>query len=89
LADDSLKYSLIAVTGLAGDAYGSWKRRESQRMWLKDFLPRDLKQTTNKKETALISVGVRSDVAADYCGNILWVLNEFGSRALPIGLSNE
>jgi len=31
--------SVIAVTGLAGHAYGSWKSRQSSRMWLKDLLP--------------------------------------------------
>ena len=34
--------SLVAVTGLAGHAYGSWKSRDSGRMWLRDFLPEDL-----------------------------------------------
>ncbi|CAG8701125.1 10351_t:CDS:2, partial [Acaulospora colombiana] len=33
---------IVAVTGLAGHPYGSWKNRQSQRMWLQDFLPRDL-----------------------------------------------
>ncbi|KAF8535479.1 hypothetical protein BDD12DRAFT_912762 [Trichophaea hybrida] len=31
--------SVIAVTGLGGHAYGSWKSRQSSRMWLKDLLP--------------------------------------------------
>ncbi|PVF90980.1 hypothetical protein CPB86DRAFT_681978, partial [Serendipita vermifera] len=35
-------YSVVAVTGLAGHAYGSWRSRESGRMWLQDFLPNDL-----------------------------------------------
>jgi hypothetical protein len=35
-------YSIVAVTGLAGHAYGSWKSRESGRMWLQDFLPEQL-----------------------------------------------
>jgi len=33
---------VIAVTGLAGNAFGSWRNRETQQMWLKDFLPRDV-----------------------------------------------
>lgn len=33
--------SVIAVTGLAGHAFGSWVHRESSAMWLKDFLPQD------------------------------------------------
>jgi hypothetical protein len=31
--------SVIAVTGLRGHAHGSWKSRQSSRMWLKDLLP--------------------------------------------------
>ncbi|KAH0608276.1 uncharacterized protein H6S33_002328 [Morchella sextelata] len=30
---------IVAVTGLAGHAYGSWKSRKTQKMWLQDFLP--------------------------------------------------
>ncbi|PVF93576.1 hypothetical protein CPB86DRAFT_836596 [Serendipita vermifera] len=33
---------VVAVTGLAGHAYGSWRSRESGRMWLQDFLPDDI-----------------------------------------------
>ncbi|KAF8535670.1 hypothetical protein BDD12DRAFT_983186 [Trichophaea hybrida] len=33
---------ILAVTGMAGHAYGSWRNRESCRMWLKDFLPHDI-----------------------------------------------
>lgn len=31
--------SIIAVTGLAGHAFGSWKAKGSADMWLRDFLP--------------------------------------------------
>jgi hypothetical protein len=34
--------SIVAVTGLAGHAYGSWKSRDNPWMWLRDFLPSDL-----------------------------------------------
>ncbi|KAI5842039.1 hypothetical protein BZA05DRAFT_380199 [Tricharina praecox] len=33
---------LVAVTGLAGHAYGSWKSRNRPHVWLRDFLPHDL-----------------------------------------------
>lgn len=32
-------FSIIAVTGLAGHAFGSWKSRGHSDMWLRDFLP--------------------------------------------------
>jgi hypothetical protein len=31
--------SIVAVTGLAGHAFGSWKERGGNMMWLRDFLP--------------------------------------------------
>jgi hypothetical protein len=34
--------SVIAVTGLAGHAFGSWRNRETHQMWLKDLLPHDV-----------------------------------------------
>jgi len=33
---------VIAVTGLAGHVFGSWRNRETLQMWLKDFLPYDI-----------------------------------------------
>jgi hypothetical protein len=38
-----IKCSVIAVTGLAGHAFGSWRNRETQAMWLRDFLPKDVR----------------------------------------------
>jgi hypothetical protein len=36
--------SIVAVTGLAGHAFGSWKSRtQDHQMWLRDFLPVDLR----------------------------------------------
>ena len=34
--------SIVAITGLAGHAYGSWKARNGNYMWLQHSLPRDL-----------------------------------------------
>lgn len=31
---------MVAVTGLSGHAYGSWRNRANGRMWLEDFLPK-------------------------------------------------
>ncbi|KAI3333095.1 hypothetical protein F4824DRAFT_491112 [Ustulina deusta] len=33
---------LIAVTGLGGHAFGSWKSPTSDEMWLRDYLPKDI-----------------------------------------------
>ncbi|KAI1179882.1 hypothetical protein F4777DRAFT_532343 [Nemania sp. FL0916] len=32
----------IAITGLAGHAFGSWKSPTSDDMWLRDYIPRDI-----------------------------------------------
>jgi len=37
------RYSVVAVTGLAGHAFGSWTSRKTHQMWLKDFLSKDVK----------------------------------------------
>lgn len=34
--------SIIAVTGLAGHAFGSWRSRKSGKMWLRDIIPTDI-----------------------------------------------
>lgn len=34
--------SIIAVTGLAGHAFGSWKSKNMPHMWLRDFLPQSV-----------------------------------------------
>lgn len=36
------RYSVIAVTGLGGHAFGSWKAKESDFMWLRDALAKDV-----------------------------------------------
>lgn len=33
---------VVAVTGLAGHAFGSWRSRDTGKMWLKDFLSEDV-----------------------------------------------
>lgn len=35
-------YSIVAVTGLAGHALGSWKAPGRHTVWLRDFLPVDI-----------------------------------------------
>lgn len=41
MADLVSYVSIIAVTGLAAHAYGSWAH-SSHYMWLRDYLPRDI-----------------------------------------------
>ena len=39
----SIYHSVVAVKGLSGHAFESWRNRLSNRMWLQDFLPKDIK----------------------------------------------
>ncbi|KAL7918451.1 hypothetical protein ACQKWADRAFT_323791 [Trichoderma austrokoningii] len=41
--ENSLRaFFIIAVTGLAGHAFGSWKAKNLPHMWLRDFLPQSI-----------------------------------------------
>jgi len=39
----SIYHSVVAVTGPGGHAFESWRNCESNRMWLQDFLPNNIK----------------------------------------------
>lgn len=56
-SDSNSSFSVVAVTGFSGHAYGSWKNRQSHRMWLKDFLPRDL-----PKNVRILTYGYNSSL---------------------------
>ncbi|KAL1626481.1 hypothetical protein SLS56_006792 [Neofusicoccum ribis] len=40
-ADDACDVDIIAITGLNGHAFGSFKGKDRGKMWLRDFLPKD------------------------------------------------
>ncbi|KAF8543181.1 hypothetical protein BDD12DRAFT_874965 [Trichophaea hybrida] len=50
---------VIAVTGLAGHAFGSWRNRETNKMWLKDLLPHDV------QNIRIMSYGYNSSLLGD------------------------
>lgn len=54
--------SIIAITGLDGHAYGSWRGKgELGRMWLRDFLSKDLprcRTMTYGYNSKLLSQGI-------------------------------
>ncbi|KAF8538615.1 hypothetical protein BDD12DRAFT_805984 [Trichophaea hybrida] len=64
---------VIAVTGLAGHAFGSWRNRESCKMWLQDFLPHDIKKIrimTYGYDTNLSRSGI-GDRMSDYVKHMI------------------
>ena len=56
--------SIIAVTGLAGHAFGSWAHSD-EHMWLRDYLPRDI------PNVRILTYGYYSKLRDDTTVNIL------------------
>lgn len=80
--------SLIAVTGLAGHAFGSWRNRESDAMWLQDFLPRDVKTSGVRISTfgynsALIGERTAEGRILDYARQLIKELEVLQSVSNP------
>jgi hypothetical protein len=56
--------SVIALSGLGGHAFGSFKEKKGNHMWLRDSLPYDLtSETTNKPMARVMIYGYESAVA--------------------------
>lgn len=65
---------MIAVTGLAGHAFGSWRNRETLQMWLKDFLPYDipnLRVLTYGYDSSLVGTSRTDSSLLDYQRNFI------------------
>ena len=56
--------SIIAVTGLAGHAFGSWAHSDEQ-MWLRDYLPKDA------PNARILTYGYYSKLQGSYSVSIL------------------
>ncbi|KAF8530881.1 hypothetical protein BDD12DRAFT_914734 [Trichophaea hybrida] len=60
---------VIAVTGLAGHAFGSWRNRKTHQMWLKDLLPHDVQNIrimTYGYDSRLVGQGKAENRLLDY-----------------------
>lgn len=56
--------SVIAITGLGGHAFGSFKERDGNHMWLRDALPYDLTSEMENRPLARVMIyGYKSTVA--------------------------
>jgi len=77
-------YSVVAVTGLAGHAFGSWRSRETHLMWLKDFLPKHIKNIrimTYGYNSSLVEDTKSTLRLADYRSNFIQQLENARSSA--------
>lgn len=55
--------SIIALAGLGGHAFESFKERDGEHMWLRDDLPYDLTPLSNERPTArIMTYGYKSVV---------------------------
>ncbi|KAH0611869.1 uncharacterized protein H6S33_011134 [Morchella sextelata] len=74
---------IVAVTGLGGHAFESWQSRQSDQMWLKDFLPcsipENIRILTYGYNSSLTKPGKRSMV--DYRRGFVQVLSNARSAA--------
>ena len=61
--EGDIEVDIIAITGLAGHAFGSWAA--SPHMWLRDFLPEDLPRAR------ILLYGYDSNLAGNQSKNIL------------------
>ncbi|KAK0611700.1 hypothetical protein B0T14DRAFT_440669 [Immersiella caudata] len=61
---DDHKIDVVALSGLGGHAFGSFKERGGTHMWLRDSLPYDLTQENTRRPMArVITYGYESSVA--------------------------
>jgi hypothetical protein len=75
---------VVAVTGLAGHAFGSWRSRETHKMWLKDFLPKDVKNVrimTYGYDSRLVELKKSEPRLTDYRRNFIQQLENSRSSA--------
>ena len=73
---------IIAITGLAGHAFGSWSTA-TQKMWLRDFLPRDLPQARillYGYDSHIVNSQSRS-ILADFSSNFITKFNALRSMS--------
>ncbi|KAK3384122.1 hypothetical protein B0T24DRAFT_73220 [Lasiosphaeria ovina] len=61
---DDHKVDVVALSGLGGHAFGSFKEREGTNMWIRDSLPYDLtRENTGRPMARVMTYGYESSVA--------------------------
>lgn len=52
--------SIIAISGLGGHAFGSFKERDGEHMWLRDALPHNITNESGERISRIIVYGYES-----------------------------
>ncbi|KAA8893236.1 hypothetical protein FN846DRAFT_963294, partial [Sphaerosporella brunnea] len=82
--EDEVVADVVAVTGLAGHGFGSWRSRQTHQMWLKDFLPKDITNIrimTYGYESGFEEGSNSNATLVDYRRNFIQLLKNSRSRA--------
>jgi len=69
---------IVAITGLAGHAFGSWAH-SPYKMWLRDYLPRDIQNQAriliygyeSQLQGDVIAKSIISDYSTSFCRNLM------------------
>ncbi len=80
--EGQIEVDIIAITGLAGHAFGSWSTG-AQRMWLRDFLHRDIPRARIMLygyDSHIVNSQSRS-ILADFSSNFIAKFNAMRSRS--------
>ena len=89
-SDDVERISLVAVTGLAGHAYGSWRHKDTKRMCLQEFLPKDTENNVQviiyKHDSSLQGPSTNTAGIMDFIRNLI---QEIYRSKLSVLLSNQ
>ena len=77
-----VEYSIIAVTGLAAHAFGSWAH-SARKMWLRDYLPRDIKNARVMVYgyPSQLQGNLSRSILADYSTNLIHRLSTMRESA--------
>lgn len=54
--------SIIAISGLGGHAFGSFKERDGEHMWLRDALPYDITGESGEHVARIMIYGYESNL---------------------------
>ncbi|KJZ70126.1 hypothetical protein HIM_10496 [Hirsutella minnesotensis 3608] len=89
--EDDHKVDVIAISGLGGHAFGSFKDRGGEHMWLRDALPYDLRsEDTDRPMARLMTFGYDSAVAeSQSMQNLEDLATAFHNSILPLASSSQ
>jgi len=82
--ENGIVADIVAVNGLAGHAFESWRNSDSKRMWLRDFLPKTVKRVrimTYGYNTKLDGSRTRDSTLLDHKRDLIEKLNN--ARSSP------